>query len=182
MREAMGRTYLICVILLGMLGCMVSRGLSSPSSRGAGFEQGVNKANCGVYFGFDAISAATRRADGSVELHRASDGHFYADVEINGSKIHALVDTGASVIALSREDARSAGVATSIGMNEVVGQGADGAVHGEVVTLDRIQLGDKEAEKMSAIILNSGEQSLLGQEFLSKFESVQIKGDKMVLR
>jgi predicted aspartyl protease len=67
-------------------------------------------------------------------------------------------------------------------MNDVVGQGADGAVHGEVVTLDRIQLGDKQAEKMPAIILNSGEQSLLGQEFLTKFESVQIRGDKMVLR
>jgi len=176
----MGRTYLICIILLGMFGCIVSRGLSSPSSRGAGFEQRMKKAQLGGSFGDDAIS--TRPADGSVELERDSDGHFYADVEINGSKIHALVDTGASVIALSREDARSAGVATSIGMNEVVGQGADGVVHGEVVTLDRIQLGDKQAEKMSAIILNSGEQSLLGQEFLSKFESVQIKGDKMVLR
>ena len=55
-------------------------------------------------------------------------------------------------------------------------------VHGEVVMLDRIQLGDKQAEKMPAIILNSGEQSLLGQEFLSKFELVQIQGDKMVLR
>jgi len=178
----MGRTYLICIILLGMFGCMVSRGLSSPSSRSAGFQQGVKKAQLGSSFGDDAYAAGTRPADGSVELERSSDGHFYADVEINGSKIHALVDTGASVIALSREDARSAGVATSIGMNEVVGQGADGAVHGEVVTLDRIQLGDKQAEKMSAIILNSGEQSLLGQEFLSKFESVQIKGDKMVLR
>lgn len=177
----MGRTYLICIILLGMFGCMVSRGLSSPSSRGAGLEQRVEKAQLGRSFGDDA-NASTRPADGSVELDRASDGHFYADVEINGSKVHALVDTGASVIALSREDARSAGVATSIGMNEVVGQGADGAVHGEVVMLDRIQLGDKQAEKMSAIILNSGEQSLLGQEFLSKFELVQIKGDKMVLR
>lgn len=178
----MGRTYLICVILVGMFGCMMTRGLSSSSSRSGGFEQRAKKAQLGGSFGTDESAGSARPSDGSVELDRASDGHFYADVEINGSKVHALVDTGASVIALSREDARSAGVATSIGMNEVVGQGADGAVHGEVVTLDRIQLGEKQAEKMPAIILNSGEQSLLGQEFLSKFESVQIRGDKMVLR
>jgi clan AA aspartic protease (TIGR02281 family) len=178
----MGRTYLICVILLGMFGCMMTRGVGPSSSRGAGFEQRVKTAQLGNSYGDDANASTTRPSDGSVELDRASDGHFYADVEINGSKVHALVDTGASVIALSREDARSAGVATSIGMNDVVGQGADGAVHGEVVTLDRIQLGDKQAEKMPAIILNSGEQSLLGQEFLTKFESVQIRGDKMVLR
>ena len=120
--------------------------------------------------------------DGSIELQRNEDGHFYADVRINGAPVHMLVDTGASSIALSRDDAQMAGLATSIGMNDVVGEGADGAVHGQYVRLDRVELGPLSAENLDAIVLNGGQQSLLGQSFLSKFASVQIEGDKMVLR
>ena len=93
-----------------------------------------------------------------------------------------LVDTGASGIALSRSDAQRAGLAVSAGMFNVVGEGADGDVHGEYATLDRVSLGATTAEKVPAVVLDAGEQSLLGQSFLSKFESVEISGDTMVLR
>jgi aspartyl protease family protein len=120
--------------------------------------------------------------DGSIALDRAADGQFYADVRINGNPAHMLIDTGASGIALSRDDARAAGVATSIGMNDVVGVGADGVVRGEVVKLDRVELGPLSASGLDAVVLNSGQQSLLGQSFLGKFSSVQIEGNRMVLR
>lgn len=120
--------------------------------------------------------------DGSLELQRNDDGHFYADVRINGNSVHMLIDTGASGIALSRDDARTAGLATSIGMPDVVGEGADGEVHGEYVKLDRVELGPLSASGLDAVVLNTGQQSLLGQSFLSKFASVQIEGDRMVLR
>jgi len=113
--------------------------------------------------------------DGSIALDRAADGHFYADVRINGNPVHMLVDTGATGIALSRDDARTA-------MNDVVGEGADGVVRGEYVKLDRVELGPLSASGLDAIVLNSGQQSLLGQSFLSKFSTVQIEGNRMVLR
>ncbi len=115
-------------------------------------------------------------------LERESDGHFYADVEINGTPVHMLVDTGASGVALSREDARSAGIATSIGMNQVVGEGASGSVHGEQVTIDRIRLGSVSMEGVSGVVLDAGDMSLLGQDFLKRFQSVEIKDDRMILR
>jgi aspartyl protease family protein len=117
-----------------------------------------------------------------VTLERESDGHFYADVEVNGTLVHMLVDTGASGIALSREDARSAGIATSIGMNDIVGEGADGAVRGEVIRIDRLRLGETSAEGLDAVVLNSGGMSLLGQDFLRQFQSVRIEDDRMILR
>jgi aspartyl protease family protein len=120
--------------------------------------------------------------DRSIELTRDANGYFYADVQINGAPVHMVVDTGATVIALSRDDAQMAGLATSIGMNDVIGQGADGVVKGEQVTLDRVTLGDKTVEAVPAIVLSNGGQSLLGQSFLTKFASVKIEGDKMVLR
>lgn len=120
--------------------------------------------------------------DGSLELQRNADGHFYADVLVNGTSLHMLVDTGASVIALSREDAAAASIATSIGMNDVVGEGAGGDVKGEYARLDNVELGPLSAQRLDAVILDSGGQSLLGQNFLEKFNSVQIEGDRMILR
>lgn len=129
-----------------------------------------------------AVQNVASLDDGSVQLQRNENGHFYADVDINGAQVHMLVDTGATGIALSRDDARKAGIATSIGMNDVVGQGADGSVHGEYVTVDKMSLGGKTVEHMNAIVLNNGDQSLLGQAFLSQFVSVEIHGDTMTLR
>jgi predicted aspartyl protease len=48
--------------------------------------------------------------------------------------------------------------------------------------IDRIALGPKTAEQMPAMVLNSGERSLLGQQFLQKFAAVEIHGDTMTLR
>src|SRR5579863_1093531 len=43
-------------------------------------------------------------------FHRASDGHYYVDAEVNGAPIHFMVDTGASYVTLSPDDARTAGL------------------------------------------------------------------------
>ena len=118
----------------------------------------------------------------AVTLQRQDDGHFYADVQINGSTVRMLVDTGASGIALTRDDARRAGIGISIGMPSVIGQGAGGEVKGEYVTLDSVSLGGESVESMQAVVLNGGGQSLLGQSFLGQFAGVEIKGDRMVLR
>lgn len=173
----MGRNFLIIMAAMGLFSAIAgrapqrdipdgnfkSRGASDAPSTSAGTSGGGEQGN-------------------AVTLDRSSDGHFYADVEINGTPVRMLVDTGASVIALSREDARSAGIATSIGMHDVIGEGADGAVRGEVIRIDRLRLGDTSAEDVDAVVLNAGGMSLLGQDFLRRFQSVEIKEDRMLLR
>lgn len=138
-----------------------------------------------------AVSAMEERPEGgsqepsafdAVELRRSRDGHFYADVIINGAQVNVLVDTGATGIALTREDARRVGLPISARMDAVIGRGPSGDVHGEHVRLDRIALGNKSAERVPAVVLDMGHQSLLGQSFLQQFDSVEIKGDKMLLR
>lgn len=177
------RAYFVLILGFGIFGAMLGH-LSPPSSQ---------QLPAVAQRAFDEESARiaelkTRNEpqfvaqDGSMELQREADGHFYADVKINGANVHMLVDTGASAIALSRADAQMASIATSIGMNDVVGKGADGAVHGEYVTLDNVELGPLTAHGVHAVVLNSGEQSLLGQSFLSQFANVQIEGDRMILR
>lgn len=117
-----------------------------------------------------------------IVLGRARDGHFYADVEINGTPITMLVDTGASGVALSEEDAHRVGIATTIGMNEHIGQGAGGAVFGDIVQIDSVRLGSTEASNLRGVVLRGGQISLLGQNFLQRFASVEIAGDRMILR
>jgi aspartyl protease family protein len=172
----MGRIYLFLVAALGLFGWLAS---NLPSSRAPVDQASVPTT---LTFAPTATQPQFSNQDGSLELQRQPDGHFYADVRVNGTLIHMLVDTGASAIALSREDAQSAGLATSIGMNDVIGEGADGAIHGEYARLDRVELGPLSAERLDAVILSNGQQSLLGQSFLGKFASVQIEGDRMVLR
>jgi aspartyl protease family protein len=178
------RTYIIILVLVGLAAVMFGR-LPSTSSAGRDSVIMVKHRNDVLPANGDSVPGAAQTVnslEGSIELDRAPNGYFYADVEINGAPVHMVVDTGATVIALSRDDARAAGIATSIGMNEVVAQGADGEVKGEHVTLDRVALGSKTVEGVPAIVLGSGEQSLLGESFLSRFASVKIEGDKMVLR
>ena len=177
------RTYIIILALVGIVAGMFGR-LPSTSSPGRDHVILVKHRSDGLAANGESVPASqtVNSLDQSIELDRAPNGYFYADVEINGSPVHMVVDTGATVIALSRDDARAAGIATSIGMNDVVGQGADGEVKGEQVTLDRVALGSKTVEGVPAIVLSSGGQSLLGESFLSKFASVKIEGDKMVLR
>ena len=127
-------------------------------------------------------SSNAEASPGEIALTREYNGHFYANAEINGLPIRVLVDTGATGIALSRSDAQRAGLAVSSGMYNVIGQGANGDVHGEYVKLDKVSLGSKTAEDVSAVVLDEGDQSLLGQSFLSKFETVEIRGDTMFLR
>jgi len=171
----MARAYLFFLLVAGVLSSMLPSGPSTPRSPAASESRGEQSTR-------STQAETTALPSDAVQLERESNGHFFADVQINGSPIRVLVDTGATGIALSRSDAQRAGVPVSAGMFNVVGKGADGDVHGEYVMLDRVSLGSKSAEKVPAVVLDAGDQSLLGQSFLSQFETVEIRGDKMVLR
>ena len=172
------RAYLVIIVAIGIAASVISGGKRAAVAP----ERDVLVVNPPESGPEPAPQNVANLEDGSVQLQRNENGHFYADVDINGAPVHMLVDTGATGIALSRDDARKAGIATSIGMNDVVGQGADGSVHGEYVSVDRMSLGGKTVEHMNAIVLNTGDQSLLGQAFLAQFASVEIHGDTMTLR
>jgi aspartyl protease family protein len=115
-------------------------------------------------------------------LDRQADGHFYADAEVAGMPVHFLVDTGASVIALTADDAASAGLEWTDDDLRYVGQGASGAIYGVPVTLDDVSLGGFRGEGVEAVIVPRGlTVSLLGQSFLSRVPKLDIAGDKMTL-
>lgn len=130
-----------------------------------------------------AESSDEDRRGNEVVLRRREDGHFYADVEVNGTEIEFMIDTGASGIALTRRDAEKLGLFWNENDLDVVGRGVSGAVSGTMVRLDRVELGDREARDLPAAIIPEGlDVSLLGQSFLSRIGEVRINGDEMLLR
>ena len=122
-----------------------------------------------------------RRAD-EVILSRGDNGHFYAEVSSDTGKVMMLVDTGASVVALTGNDASMMGVDWNPGDVRPVARGASGDVYGVPVTIDRLDVGGIEARRVPAVVVPEGlDISLLGQSFLSKVQRVEVTGDTMVL-
>jgi len=129
-----------------------------------------------------ALTATAPEWDERFTLERARDGHFYADVVVDGQSARMLVDTGASVIALTGDDAAALGLSWDESEVAVVAQGANGPVRGVPTMLPLVELGGFSAQNVPALIIPEGLQiSLLGQSFLSKIGVVEIAGDAMVM-
>lgn len=114
------------------------------------------------------------------ELRRGPDGHFYAEAQVNGTTIRFLIDTGASVVVLTRRDAQRAGI--QLPSERATAMGAGGPIEVIPVTLDRVAVGGIEARGVRAAIADETPVSLLGQSYLQRVGSVEIRGDTMVLR
>jgi aspartyl protease family protein len=116
----------------------------------------------------------------SQELERSPDGHFYADAQVNGAPVRFMIDTGATIVALTRDDAQRAGI--QFGSDRALVRGVGGPVEVIPVTIDRLAIGSLAATQVDAAVADDLGVSLLGQSFLSRVGSVEIRGDRMVLR
>jgi aspartyl protease family protein len=119
---------------------------------------------------------------GMMVLDREGDGHFYATAQIDSGDYHMLVDTGASMVALTGDDARQMGLDWNPDALSPVAQGASGPVMGVHTTIPQMSVGDFEARDVDAVIIPDGlPVSLLGQSFLRNVPNVQIADDKLTL-
>ncbi len=129
-----------------------------------------------------APASAVQSSDG-FEVVRANDGHFYLTLEVNGRNITFFVDTGATDIVLSQDDAEKIGI--DLDALAFLGRAntANGVVETASTVLDRIVLGDIVDERVRASV-NGGEMrgSLLGMSYLSKFSEISMRGDRLILR
>ena len=120
--------------------------------------------------------------DRTISLRRADDGHFYARVRVNGTEIRFMVDTGATNLVLSKQDARLAGFSLD-SLNFVLPTNtANGRVYGAGVVLDRVELGGFIDRDVRAMV-NGGQMnaSLLGMDYLDRFRSFSVEGDRLLL-
>jgi aspartyl protease family protein len=118
----------------------------------------------------------------SSELARQPDGHFHAEARINGSSVPVLVDTGATLVALTYEDARAAGL--SVGRDEFRywSETANGRARFARVTLDEVRIGNVAVRHVEAAVSEPGRlsQTLLGMSFLGQLR-MEMRGGRLVL-
>jgi aspartyl protease family protein len=129
------------------------------------------------------VAAATTPSVSGVanqRITRSFDGHFYVTADVNGVPIRFLIDTGASMVALSAEDADRANV--PLDGRAGVARGAGGDVEMTEARIDSITVGGLTARAVRGAVVDQLDHSLLGQSFLSQLQSVEISGDTMTLR
>ncbi|MDH3240202.1 MAG: TIGR02281 family clan AA aspartic protease [Alphaproteobacteria bacterium] len=138
---------------------------------------GVVGANGWVHF------SRLRSEASEIEIEMAPDGHFYADVQVNGTAIRFLIDTGATNVALTPDDARKVGLnVDDLKFTRRV-RTANGVTLSAPVVLDEISIGLLTVRKVRGGV-NKGklDTSLLGLAFLRRLRGYEVVGDRLLLR
>lgn len=114
---------------------------------------------------------------GVTEIKADDRGHFIAEAEIDGSDIKVMVDTGASVVALSFEDADEIGLRPASLTYDTPVMTANGQTNAARVTLRRVEIDGVRVRDVAGMVLPAGSMdgSLLGMSFLSHLRSFRIE-------
>lgn len=118
-----------------------------------------------------------------VRLAADERGHFLADFRLNGRSVPALVDTGASVVAINRTTARRIGIRLSPSDFTRSARTANGTAKAAGVTIERIEIGRVEFRDVPAVVLEDEALShtLIGMSFLSRLTRFGVEDGEMVL-
>jgi len=126
-------------------------------------------------------SSSTGSAPERVTLTADSRGHFFTTGTVNGVSMRFMVDTGASTVAFSVDEAKRAGVNYLAGTRGRV-QTANGIAGVYVVKLDSLRVGDITVNNVDAMVVEGDKLgiALLGMSFLNRME-MQRAGDTLTL-
>ena len=129
-------------------------------------------------------SATTTSGPRVVALKGDSRGHFQSDIHINGQFINALIDTGASMVALPAEDAKKIGIVPSKSDYVVPVQTANGLAYAARVRIPELRLQSLVVRDVEAAVMPPGalRTTLLGMSFLKRLGSFEMSGATLVLK
>ena len=128
-------------------------------------------------------SLGATEGPGEISFPRADDGHYHVMATIDGARIEFLVDSGATDIVLSPDDARRLGYDLTQLSFTLMAETANGSVLGAPIRLREIDVGpivmiDIPAQVNQADMSNS----LLGMQFLDRLKSWHVENDRLTLR
>ena len=110
-------------------------------------------------------------------------GHFRVEGRVDGLILHFVVDTGASVVALTAEDAAALGIHPAVADFRALVKTANGTVRAAPIQLDMVEVGNLMVHDVAAMVLPESALSdnLLGLSFLSRLRRFEYADGKMVL-
>jgi aspartyl protease family protein len=122
---------------------------------------------------------APRGVAREVVMTAGPGGHFTSAGAINGKAVHFMVDTGATLVSLGRDDAERLGIDLQ-GARSAMTQTANGPVPVQLVVLNRVRVGDLELPNVgAAVVPQPMPLVLLGNSFLAR---LQMRRDNDVMR
>ena len=121
---------------------------------------------------------------GQVTLEPSDDGHFTATALINGRPVSVLIDTGASIVALSHEDAERVGVQVSPDDFTKRVQTANGIAKVAPILLESIKIGEITLYNIEAAVSEPGRlgTTLLGMTFIGRLSRAEMRGGVLILQ
>jgi aspartyl protease family protein len=132
----------------------------------------------------DPVAAPYRTtASQPARIPRSPDGHYWAEADIDGRAIRVLVDTGASVVALTRNDALRLGLRLEPADFTRTVETASGPVRAAAVELSHVAVSGARIEKVSALVVEEGlPHSLLGMSYLGRLSAFEARPSGLTLR
>ncbi|HYF22691.1 MAG TPA: TIGR02281 family clan AA aspartic protease [Caulobacteraceae bacterium] len=122
-------------------------------------------------------------ATDAAAVTKGADGHFWAEAKVNGRRVRFLVDTGATTVALTADDAFRLGLkASELDFRHPVSTAA-GKTKAALVELDYVSVAGAKVEKVQALVMEEGlETSLLGMSYLGRLSRFEATRDSLILR
>lgn len=117
-----------------------------------------------------------------LRVRMSPDGHFWAIASVNGVKRRMLIDSGATVTAISARTAAAAGIDTGRGLTPVVLRTANGTAAAEIGSVRELRVGNIVARNLRIVTSPGlGEMDVLGMNFLSRLQSWRVEGGTLIL-
>lgn len=168
---------------------MVRLDLSSAAIVGMAVASALSAAFWAEHWESGSTIAATSAAPAPAPPHqpaqvvRSPDGHYWAEANINGKAVRLLVDTGATQLALTRDDAVRLGLKLRPAdfTTEVVT--ASGLARAAAVELDSVAVAGARIDKVAALVVEEGlSHSLLGMSYLGRLSRLEATPAGLTLR
>lgn len=119
---------------------------------------------------------------GETRVRLADDGHFWVRANVNGKPADFMVDTGATLTAVSEQTAQATGLLPRRGGLPVTLTTANGSVEAHFTNIETLRFGNVEATGIDAVIApNLGKMNVLGMNLLSRLASWRVEGDTMIM-
>lgn len=131
----------------------------------------------------DALPNVSSHEIRTASLRKEGDGHYWASASVNNIPVKFLVDTGASVVVLTRRDARRIGIDIDNLQRNTDVRTAAGRVKAAMTVIDEIEIDGVHVKNISAVVIEEGlEHSLLGMSFLNRLDGMEVTPTAIVLR
>lgn len=190
---------LLLVVASGLVGAVVG---SQLARRGSGFGRGLRAVSTLALAAVlvtvvlqlsrfdprlevampDAVLPEQVVEGGETRIPMAGDGHFWLRAELNGVPANFLVDTGATLTAVTSDLAAEAGLRPRRGGLPIALNTANGPISAQLASAESIRFGNVDARGLDVVISpRLGETNMIGMNLLSRLKSWRVEGDVMVL-